>query len=107
MSNIVKVDGNELVVAQEVLNKLEKLNKVKNQLEEYEKQFKIELKKAMEENGIKSIKNDVFTASYIEENTRTVFDTAKAKKLIEDCGLFVSDFEKESKVKSTVRVKYK
>ena len=31
----------------------------------------------------------------------------KAKKLIKDCGLFVSDFEKETKVKSSVRVKYK
>ena len=29
MSNIVKVNGNELEVAQEVLKKLDKLNKVK------------------------------------------------------------------------------
>lgn len=107
MSNIVKVNGNELEVAQEVLNKLDRLNKVKKELERYEKQFKVELKNAMEQNGIKSINNDVFTASYIEENTRTVFDTDKAKKLIEDCGMFVSDFEKETKVKSSLRIKYK
>lgn len=107
MNNLVTYDGKEIQVASEVLLKIQALNKVKKELEEYEKQFKIELKKAMEKHGVKSIKNDVFSASYIEENTRTVFDTAKAKKLIEDCGLFVSDFEKESKVKSSVRVKYK
>lgn len=39
MSNIVKVNGNELEVAQEVLNKLDRLNKVKKELERYEKQW--------------------------------------------------------------------
>lgn len=107
MNNLVTYDGQEIQVANEVLLKIQALNQVKKELETYEKQFKVELKNAMEEHGIKSIKNDVFTASYIEENTRTVFDTDKAKKLIEDCGMFVSDFEKETKVKSSVRVKYK
>lgn len=107
MSELIHLNGNDIQVADEILTKLQALNAVKKQLDDTEKQFKVELKKAMEENGIKSIKNDVFTASYIEENTRTVFDTDKAKKLIEDCGMFVSDFEKETKVKSSLRIKYK
>ena len=107
MKNLVQVINNDVIVAEEVLTKLKQLNDIKTQLQDYENEFKTQLKKAMEDNGIKSIKNDVFTASYIEDNTRTVFDTAKAKKLIEDCGMFVSDFEKETKVKSSLRIKYK
>ena len=90
-----------------MLTKLKALNAVKKQLEDTEKQFKVELKRAMEENGIKSIKNDVFTASYIEENTRTTFDTEKAKEFIREQGRSVYDFEKETPVRSSLRIKYK
>lgn len=106
-NNLVHYNGNEIVVAEEVMAKLNNLNKVKQQLEDYEKDFKIQLKQAMEQYGVKSIKNDYFTASYIEENTRTVFDTNKAKEYIQSTGEQVSHFEKESKVKSSIRVKYK
>lgn len=107
MNNLVTYDGQEIQVASEVLLKIQALNQVKKELETYEKEFKEELKKAMEEHGIKSIKNDVFTASYIEENTRTTFDTEKAKEFIREHGRSVYDFEKESPVKSSVRVRYK
>lgn len=107
MNKLVQYDGEQLVVANEVLNKIETLNRVKKELEEYEKTFKTQLKDAMEQYGVKSIKNDVFTASYIDENTRTVLDTKKAKDFIQASGHKVSEFEKEQHVSSSVRIKYK
>lgn len=107
MNKLVTYDGNEIQVANEVLLKIQALNQVKKELETYEKEFKEELKNAMEEHGIKSIKNDVFSASFIEEGTRTIFDIDKARELIRQVGQKESDYEKESKVKSTVRIRYK
>lgn len=106
-NKIVTFNGSDLVVAKEVLEQFRFLHEKQKQLDSLEKQFKNELKDAMEKNGIKSIKNELFTASYIEEGTQTRFDTNKAKDFIVGSGLKVSDFEKETKVKSQVRVRFK
>ena len=107
MKNLVQVINKDVIVADEAITTLRKLNDSETQPKNYKKEFEKQLKKAMGENGLKSIKNDVFTARYIKRGTRKKFDAEKAKKFIEDCGMVVSDFEKETKVKSSLRIQYK
>lgn len=107
LNNLVKVQNNKIIVADEVISKISSLHKIKKELEDYEKDFKNQLKVAMENNGIKSVKNDRFTATFIDENTRTTFNASKAKDFIKQNGGKVSEFEEEKPVKSSVRITYK
>ena len=107
MSNLIQYTGRDIQVADELLIKLKKLNTLKRKVQEAETQFRLELKQAMEQYGVSNIKNEVFNAQYIPENTRVAYDGEKVEQLIEDCGLFVEDYQKEIPVQSHIRMDYK
>lgn len=107
MSNLIQYTGRDIQVADELLIKLKKLNILKRKVQEAETQFRLELKQAMEQYGVSNIKNEVFNAQYISEKTRVSYDGEKVKQLIEDCGLFVEDYQKEIPVQPHIRMDYK
>lgn len=64
--------------------------------------FKEALHKAMEDNGLKKLDNDILTATYIGAQTRQVVDTNKLKAE----GLYEL-YTKPSNVKSSVKIEFK
>lgn len=99
---LVKYENGQLTIAQEAMQKIAQVNAMKKETEKLEKQIKTEMLDAMELYDIKTIENDYFKATYIEENTKTVVDT---KALIKD-GLY-HKYSKETPVKASVRMTYK
>ena len=99
---LVRYENGQLAIAEEAMQKIAEANARKKEADDLEKQIKQELLDVMELYDIKKIENDYFTASYIEENTRTVVDT---KALIKD-GLY-HKYSKETPVKASVRMKFK
>ena len=71
----------------------------------YEEQFEMfryQLEKAMRENGIKSWKNDYFTATVKDESTQLRVDTQKLK----EAGLY-DQFTKVVAVKGGLQIRFK
>ena len=66
--------------------------------------IKEELAKAMAENGIKKIDNNVFTATYVPDHTKLSFDQKSFKEAFPD--LF-EQYTKESTVKGSLRLSFK
>lgn len=77
---LVKVQNNEIVVAEDYLNEFAKYLQLKAKFEMKEAEFKEELFKAMSENGIKSYSNDLMKVTYIDETTTERFDSKKLKE---------------------------
>ena len=66
--------------------------------------FRYVLEKAMRENGIKSWKNEQFSATVKDETTRTTFDT---KAFAEDNPELYAKYQKVSVVKPSLMIKFK
>ena len=78
MANIVKIENGELSQeSKKWLIALEKQRKLIN--DEYDN-FKTELLKAMEENGVVKIENEDWINSYIESGEKETFDRKSFKK---------------------------
>lgn len=75
------------------------------EMEERAATAKEQLLRYMETNGIRSIKNDALTISYVGESVRRAFD----KKALQQAHpeLDLSEYEKESKVKSSIKINLK
>lgn len=99
---LIKVESNEIIVAQETLNKIKTLNEYTIQLNTLMDKVKEELMSAMKEHDIKSIDNEVFKAVYKAPTTRKSVDTQALKEQ----GLYDS-FLKESPVKESLTVTFK
>lgn len=99
---LVKVENGSIVLAQEVEDTLRAFQVEKAKMEMLEKQLKNALLNAMEENGIKSFKNENVTITYKEATTRKTVDTNALKEQ----GLYDS-FVKESPVKSSVVITWR
>lgn len=102
MQNLVRYENGNLVIAEEAMKKIAEANALMEEVKALDKQIKTEMLDAMELYDIKKIENDYFTATYIEENTRSTVDT---KALIRD-GLYAK-YTKETPVKASVRMKFK
>lgn len=102
MQELIRVENNEIIVAQETLNKIKTLNEYAIQLNTLMDKVKTELLNAMRDNNIKSIDNDVFKAVYKAPTTRKSVDTQALKEQ----GLYDS-FLKESPVKESLTVTFK
>lgn len=102
---LVKFENNQLLATEEGMKRLEsmrQLDLVKRQLAIAEKEFKKELLKVMEENGIKKFDNDILSVTYVAPTTREKVDTQALK----DQGLYDA-FTTETKVSASVRISYK
>lgn len=99
---LIKIENNEIIVAQETLNKIKTLNEYVIQLNTLMDKVKVELMNAMKEHDIKSIDNEVFKAIYKAPTTRKSVDIQALKEQ----GLYES-FLKESPVKESITVTFK
>lgn len=102
MANIVKIENGELSQeSKKWLIALEKQRKLIN--DEYDN-FKIELLKAMEENGVVKIENEDLIISYIASGEKETFDSKSFKK---DHSEMYDKYVKFTPVKSSIRIKVK
>lgn len=102
MANIVKIENGELSQeSKKWLIALEKQRKLIN--DEYDN-FKAELLKAMEENGIVKIENEDLIISYIASGEKETFDSKSFKK---DHSEMYDKYVKFTPVKSSIRIKVK
>lgn len=99
---------NELTVFEQkevaLIQRLVEFKKHQNELEVQEKQIKADLKKAMEDYGIKSFKNDKITITYVDESESTSIDLKALEKAEPECysGL-LADYPKVTKKSAYVR----
>jgi hypothetical protein len=84
---------------------LHQFKKMRDELDEKEKQFRIELEKAMDEYGIKSFSNDLITISRVEASTSETIDLKafkeKEPKLYDE---LLGDYKKVTNKKAYVRI---
>lgn len=65
----------------QVFEEMKKMNALKKEIEAKETLLREEIKKACENHGIKSFKNDVVTISYVEEKRVVSLDVEELKKI--------------------------
>lgn len=103
MANLVKKENNQLLIQQEVVEKLKEFKRQKKEIKKYEDDLKAALIKAMEESGVKSFENDDIKISYIEPTVRYTHDVDISK--LKSDGLYSCYCtEKEIPVKKSVRI---
>ena len=104
MSELIKFTNNEIVVKDEVLQKLKAYNEIKLKASLLEQEIKRDLQEAMEKYDVKKWDNDVFSATYVAPTTRKIFDSKRFEKELPE--LF-EEYQTTSDVKGSVRIKYK
>ena len=77
---LVKVENNEIVISQDFINDFKEFQKIKLAMELKEKEFKEELKEAMELTGKTEILLNGFSASYRKGGQRATIDTKRLKE---------------------------
>ena len=102
---LVTINNGQIELATAVLVKMKAFNSLKKEIDELDKQVKEELKQAMKENGIKSVDNEYFKATYIPESTRFANDMDEVKNILAALGKGIP--QKESKVKDSIRITYR
>ena len=104
MSDLITFTNNEIVVKEEVLQKLKAYNEIKLKASLLEQEIKRDLQEAMEKYDVKKWDNEVFTATYIAPTTRNRFDS---KRFREELPELYEEYQTTSNVKGSVRIKYK
>lgn len=87
-----------------ILNNIADLVNQKKELEAAEKKLKDELKKAMEQYGIKKFSSDILDITYVAETTKNSLDSARLKKEKPDV---YAAFTKTSKSSAYIKVTVK
>lgn len=80
MNDMVILKNGELFLTPEAERKVADVLKQKKALDEKEKEFKKNLKEAMEANGVKKIKMAGVSISYVAETNGKDFDATRFKK---------------------------
>lgn len=99
---LVKVENNEIVISQDFINDFKEFQKIKLAMELKEKEFKEELKEAMELTGKTEILLNGFSASYRKGSVRTTIDT---KRLKAEQPEIAQQYEKISETSASVVIK--
>lgn len=102
-------EENELSIIEsavpDVLKAITDITVQMNKLEEQQKLMKQKLMGAMEEFGVKKFENDKVSFTYVAPTTRKTLDKEKLEADHPEINL--SDYDKESKVSASVRIKVK
>lgn len=103
MNELIKVEENQLIVAEKAIEQIKDFERKKKLIEEKEKEFKDELLKAMEEYNIKSWEapDKSLQITYVGENIRMTFDSARFKQEHQD---MYFEYQKESITKPSIRM---
>lgn len=99
MNEMVKIEEGQVVVAQELVNKIIEFNKLKKEMEYQEKLLKDGLMEAMNQVGIKKFIINGLSATIKEGTTRTTIDS---KRLKEECFEIYEAYSKTSEVKPSI-----
>lgn len=99
---LIKVENNELQLAEEASLRLKELYKFKAEFDVKMDELKNQMLEAMEANGIKAFENDFIKMTYVEATTRKSVDT----KALKEQGLYDA-FTKETPVKASVKLTWK
>lgn len=99
---LVKVENGQIVIAQEVEDRLKAFQIEKARMDMLEKRIKEAMLNAMKENNVKSFENDNVRITYKNATTRKTVDTQALK----DEGLF-DLYCKETPVKESVQITWK
>lgn len=106
MNEMIKVENNEIIVAEEVTKELKKFQKAKLKMDLMQEQLKEEIKNAMEKYGKdKWISPDgSIVVNYFEEKTTKRLDTTKLKEEQEEIyNQYLKDTTTKAFVKITVK----
>lgn len=76
----------------------------KKQIEEQEKEMRVQLMAAMEKYGVKSFENEDVKFTYVAATTRTTIDSTKLKKDLPDVA---AKYSKTSNVSASVKITVK
>ena len=101
MEEIVKVEDGQVVVAQEMINKIIEFEKYKKEMEYQEKLLKEGLMEAMNEVGIKRFIVNGLSATIKDGTTRTTIDSKKLKEELPD---IFEEYSKTSEVKPSITI---
>lgn len=99
MNEMVKVENGQIIVAQEIVDKIIEFNKVKKEMEYQEKLLKEGLMEAMLQVGLEKFIINGLSAVIKKGTTRTTVDS---KRLKEECPDIYEAYSKTSEVKSTL-----
>lgn len=102
MNEIVIVKDNEIIINEDFIKKYKDFKKVQLEMEIAEKEFKEELKNAMESIGKKDLILDGFSATIKNGSTRTTLDTTRIKKELPQ---IFEEYSKTTEVGSTIILK--
>ena len=102
MNEIVKIENNEIIINNEWIEKYKEFKRVQLEMDIAEKEFKEELKNAMELIGKENIILDGFSASLRKGSTRTTLDTARIKKELPQ---IYEEYSKTSETPSSIILK--
>lgn len=101
-TEIVEVNNGVLAINENFMNTMSAYYVAKVEFENREKELKAALKKAMQENGIKSFKNDKVTITLKDGYERDQVDTQK----MQDDGIY-DQYVKPVKVAESVQIRWK
>ena len=101
MEEIVKVENGQVVVAQEMINKIIEFEKYKKEMEYQEKLLKEGLMEAMKEVGIKKFIVNGLSATIKDGTKRTTIDSKRLKEELPDV---YEEYSKTSEVKPSITI---
>lgn len=99
---LVKVEKNEILLDKTFIKEYQQFQRLKLEIELKEKEFKEELKEAMEEVGKTEILLDGFSATYRKGTTKTTIDSKRLKAEMPE---IAEKYSKTSEVGSSIIIK--
>lgn len=101
---LVEYNGNELVVAEDLINKIKEFEKRKIEIEIAEKQLREELLEAFEKYGIDNwhTSDNSIRATYKKSYTKTSIDSKRLKEELPD---IAEEYSKTTEVKPSIELK--
>lgn len=104
MNELIKYEDSKIVVADEVIKKLRKLEEKRLEIELTMKTFKEDLLELMEQNDMKeSFEIGNMKVAYKKATQRTTLDTKKVKEELPDV---FEKYSKTSDVKSSISIEF-
>ena len=103
MNELVKIENNQILIPNEVIENLKEFQKAKAKMDITEKELKEGLKSAMEKVGLKKFIVNGLCASIKDATTRTTVDS---KRLREECPDIYEAYSKTSPVSSSITLTF-
>lgn len=106
MNELIKVEENQMIVAESLIEQIKNFEAKRKIIEEKEKEFKEELLKTMEKYNIKSWESPdkSLQITYVPESLSTTFDSkAFSKDDFETYQKYLKDVNRKASIRMTIR----